>query len=125
MRRDENAANQWLVLSRTRYRKGLGMKAPAMVVYAIDGRYATFLATVGIDDAARALKGNPTVVFRVLADGKQVFHSGTMTPKSAPKAVRLDVRGVKELQLEVADAGDGSQSDWADWADARFLVGKE
>jgi len=64
---------------------------------------------------------NATVVFQVLADEKKVFDSGTMRPDSDTKRVDVSVAGVRHLRLVVTDAGDGINSDHADWAGARLV----
>jgi len=122
VKRDESSLHEWIVISRIRYRKGLGMKAPAEVVYDLDAKYASFEAIVGIDDAASRLRGNASVVFQVFVDGKKLFDSGVMKSGSAPKKVYLPLKGAKELRLAVTDAGDDNNNDLADWADARFVA---
>ena len=61
------------------------------------------------------------MVFQVLADGKKVFDSGVMRGKQPARKISLDLDGVEELLLIVTDAGDGINSDHADWADARLI----
>src|SRR6185503_14604827 len=74
-----------------------------------------FEADVGVDDEVT----NGSVQFNVLADGIQKYTSGTMTGTSATKTVSVDVSGTVELELSVGDAGNGKNSDHADWANAR------
>ena len=120
--RDENALHEWIIVGGARYRKGLGMKAPAQVIYDLDGKYASFEAMVGIDDAASKLKGNASVVFQVFLDDKKLFDSGAMKSGSPAKKVRVPLKDARELRLVATDTGDGSQGDLADWAEARFVV---
>jgi hypothetical protein len=65
--------------------------------------------------------GGGTVVFQVLADGKKVFDSGVMRGKQPANKVSVSLDGVEELLLIVTDAGDGINSDHADWANARLI----
>ncbi len=44
-----------------------------------------------------------SIIFRVLADGKVVFDSGTMKGTTPAKLVKVDVSGVKELRLLAED----------------------
>jgi len=67
----------------------------------------------------------PSVVFKVFIDGKEAAASPVMRVQSL--AWRFDVPlpvGARMISLAVADAGDGSREDSADWADAGFLVRK-
>lgn len=100
------------------YDKGLGVHAYSEVTYDLAGSYSHFFADVGVDDE-NAPGG--TVVFRVLADGNEVFNSGTMANASTTQAVNVSVLGADALTLIVEDAGDGNGSDHADWADARLV----
>ena len=102
--------------------RGIGTHAPGRFVIRLDGGAKTFAAKVGVDDEVR---GRPSaakasVVFKVLADGKVVWESGVMRLGDGPKAVRVDVAGVKHLELLVTNAGDGLICDHADWVDARL-----
>jgi alpha-galactosidase len=58
--------------------------------------------------------------FIVSGDGKVLWKSGVMRAGDAARDCEVDVAGVKSLVLEVSDAGDGSNWDHADWADAKF-----
>ena len=118
VRFDRSVANFPMSLGGTRYDRGLGVQARTELVYAIDGAYDSFAATIGIDDAVRP-RGN--VVFRVEGDSRVLFESGPITGRDVPQPVALDVGGIRELTL-VVDYGDGMDlSDQADWADARLI----
>jgi hypothetical protein len=119
--RDATLLNDWITLNRTRYRKGLGMKAPAEVVYELDGNYAAFEAVVGIDDAAT--KPNTAgVIFEVFVDGKKAFSSGPIQAGQKPKPVAVSCKGAKELKLLATPVGSHSPNTLADWAEARLTV---
>ena len=65
----------------------------------------------------------PSVVFKVFIDGKESTASPVMRVQSI--AWRFDVPipdGAKRLSLAVTDAGDGSREDFADWANAGFVL---
>ncbi len=67
----------------------------------------------------------PSVVFKLFIDGKEAAASPVMRVQSP--AWRFDVPlsdGAKMISLAVTDAGDGSREDFADWANAGFLVRK-
>ena len=120
--RDTNLNGQPLTINGKRYRKGLWTHAfndstPADIVIDIStGKYATFKATVGLDD----LGAQGSVQFQILVDGVKQAESPVMQPRQTYElAVNLD-RG-KELTLRVLNGGDGYSYDHAAWGFARFL----
>lgn len=106
-----------LRLGGTTYDKGLGVHARSEVAVALNGAYERFAAETGIDEEK---PDRGSVVFEVLGDGEVLARSGTLGPADPPYAFDVDVRGVRQLTLRVTDAGDGIDSDHADWADARL-----
>jgi len=60
----------------------------------------------------------------LFADGTKVFDSGILRGDEPAKKVSVALGGVDELRLVVTDAGDGINSDHADWADARLIGNK-
>ena len=94
-------------------RQGLGAHAASDVRYNLGGNCTRFRSDIGVDDEVAS---SGTVVFQVYADGAKLYDSGVMNGASATKTVDIDVSGKNELQLVVADAGDGISSDHADWA---------
>ena len=65
------------------------------------------------------------MVFKVFIDGKEAAASPVMRVLSS--AWRFDVpipAGSKFINLVAMDAGDGSREDFADWANAGFIVRK-
>ena len=110
---------QPLAIGGQKFARGVGTHALSTYRLTLNGGTERFTATVGLDDAA----GEPgSVVFQVIADGKQVFTSGVMKSGQPAKLLDLDLRGVATLLLLVTDAGDGVICDHADWADAQFTV---
>ncbi|MCC7126006.1 MAG: NPCBM/NEW2 domain-containing protein [Acidobacteria bacterium] len=107
-----------ITLSETPFTKGLGVRAPSDIRFALDGRCSTFAATIGIDDET---KGAGSVVFEVWLDGTRVASSGVFHGTTPPFTGELDITGRQELRLVVTDAGDGSVGDHADWAGARVV----
>jgi alpha-galactosidase len=100
------------------YAKGLGTHARSTVEFYVGGRCTSFQAFVGVDDAKGA---NGTVVFQVYADGRKVADSGVLTNAMPAVPLAADLTGATLLRLEASDAGDGINSDHADWADAKVV----
>lgn len=115
-RRDGMALGGPLRLAARTHDRGLGALAYARLEYVLGGRWETFYARCGIDDAAGA-EGD--AVFRVLGDGK-VLAEVRRRRGEEPETVRVDVAGVDRLVLE-ALPGDSYVSDFCDWAEARVF----
>lgn len=65
----------------------------------------------------------PSVVFKVFIDGREAAASPVMRVLS--QAWPFDVElpeGARMISLAAMDAGDGSREDFADWANAGFVV---
>jgi hypothetical protein len=96
------------------YAHGLGTHASSKLIYNLDGNYERFEALVGVDDEMRSF-GKSSVIFKVLGDERELFHSGVMRNDTPPRHVSIPVSGVEDLSLVVTDAGDGISGDHADW----------
>jgi NPCBM/NEW2 domain len=104
-----------LTINGKTYAKGLGMTAPAEIIYNLGGKCSSFSAEVGVDDLWNATRGQ--VVFQVFADNINIWDSGIMLPTDPFKATGpLPVTGAQQLKLVITDGGNGGQDDYADWA---------
>lgn len=99
------------------FEKGLGHHANGTILLDLGSDYEAFEAQVGLQPCG----GGGSVIFRLVGDGKVVFQSGVLRASDAAIAVKANVRGVQELQLEALDAGDGITCDMANWANARLV----
>lgn len=114
------------------YENGYGTHANAVAVATIPKGATRFVATVGIDDAARP-EQKASVVFEVYGDVNEMGEkpvllgqSPVLTPKELASwnfNVELNTR-FKEVRLVVKDGGDNAHSDHADWVNAGFVVPK-
>ena len=68
-----------------------------------------------MQDYGPQFKGEGSVEFVVMGDGRELFRSGVMHSGDPAKPVRIDLKGVDALTLIVTDGGDGNKSDHADW----------
>ena len=107
------------------YEHGVGTHAESSVVYRLDGKGVSFEATLGPDDEVFA--GDPegqksTLKFLIIADGKVVHESALMRKRSDARQVKIDLKGVNELELMVDEAWWGNKDDHADYADAFFMM---
>ena len=85
----------------------------------LGGRYRRFMATTGIDDAAR---GKGSVQFAVEVDGKRVFTSKPTTGSMPAVSIKpIDVAGKQKLTLVVDYGQLGDIQDYADWCNAVLI----
>ncbi|MQY37356.1 hypothetical protein SRB17_53600 [Streptomyces sp. RB17] len=98
------------------YAKGLGVHAPSDVSFYTGKACSKVTADVGVDDE-KGTKG--TVTFEIWADGTKVASTGVLTNAMPAQPLTADVTGAQVIRLVVTDAGDGNDSDHADWAAAR------
>jgi hypothetical protein len=114
----------------SQYDKGMGMRAPANLLYEIQSGYDRFVARAGVDDDpfrqqphARFLATYPSVRFQVYIDGHLASESPIMRLSQEPW--RFDVKipdRSRLINLVVTDAGSRSPLDLADWVDAGFVL---
>jgi len=103
-----------------RYEHGVGTHAKSRWMITLNGGSTKFTAKVGVDDEKKDSPGS--VEFIVLGDKKELYKSGVIKAGQAAAKVEVDVTGVRRLELIVTDAGNGNDSDHADWVDATFEV---
>lgn len=87
-----------------------------MQIY-LGGKCTRLTSLVGVDDEKN---GAGTVTFSVLADGKTLVTTPTISGHQPATPISVDVTGAQMLDLYVGDAGDGNGNDHADWADAQL-----
>ena len=116
--RNKTVVKHPLNLAGQTFEHGVGTHAESIFGLNLQGEADRFTAVVGVDDEVKGTVGS--VEFKVTADGKEVFKSGLKKAGMEPSKVDVDLKGVKNLLLEVTDAGDGIKNDHADWANAKI-----
>ena len=102
------------------YDHGLGTHAPSMLPVPLGGNALRFHAKVGLDDEMKDRR-QASVEFKVWVDGKLAASSGVLRRNRRSAEIDVALEGAQVCVLEVTDAGDGQDSDHADWADAYFV----
>ncbi|MEI8283343.1 MAG: NPCBM/NEW2 domain-containing protein, partial [Armatimonadota bacterium] len=97
------------------FEHGVGTHAMSECTIQLHKSAASFRAMVGVDDEQG---GKGTVRFIISVDDKKVFDSGVMRGGQKAKEVNVNLTGASIMELVVEDAGDGMDSDHADWAEA-------
>ena len=95
----------------------MAVHSRCVLTYDLNGRYSTFEALVGFDDA---VKGTGRVDCRVFADGKELYANPDLRASGPPVPLKLPVTGADQLRL-VVDFGRGQDTgDRVIWANARL-----
>ncbi len=108
-----------LKIGQQTFAHGVGTHAAGEFTIDLHGAARRFEARVGVDAEVGELG---SVVFVVLADGKEVYRSPVLHGGEAAQPVSVDLAGVKTLVLAVENGGDDINYDHADWADARLIL---
>ncbi len=117
--KDKSVDGNALRITGRTFDRGLGTHADSALYVKLAGGSTRFTAMVGLDDEAGRFG---TVVFRILADGEEIFKTDTMKAGQPAREVDVDVTGVDTLILLVNGGEDGINYDHADWANAAFTV---
>ncbi len=116
---DRSVYGRRLTIAGRGFDHGVGTHANSSIPLEVDGNALVLSGCVGVDDET---EGRGSVVFKVEANGKEIWNSGLMRSKDAAKDFSLDVKGVKTLDLLAVDGGDGSDYDHADWGDLKITM---
>ncbi len=116
---DKSITGKTLSIGGREFDQGVGTHAESTMYIDLDGKAERFKAYVGVDGAT-GRRGS--VRFMVYGDSKRLFDSGVMKGGQEAKAVDVPLAGVMHLKLMVTAAGDGVDSDHANWAQAEFVV---
>jgi len=94
------------------YSHGLFAHAPSILMYALDGKYATFHTTFFVHPEVKCGDG---VEFAIYLDAFEAFSSQSL-PLGKEQALTLDVQGVNTILL-FARSKHNLDCDWAVWGD--------
>lgn len=100
------------------YKHGLGTHAPSREVFDINRQFRTLSTDFGIDT-----NGGPqgSVIFSVYGDGKLLYQSDLIKRFEFPRHTEVDITGIKTLELNVGDGGNGNYDDHADWLNTYLI----
>ena len=98
------------------FEHGVGTHANSECWIVLDGQARAFSARVGVDDNANHAAAS--IEFWIYGDGRELWHSGVCKWQEPARECRVELAGVKILELVVSDAGDNVSYDHANWAEA-------
>ena len=129
--KDKSNLDQELKINRAVYQQGMGVHAPCALMYEIKPEYKSFVALAGADENLISISNGsnlaryPSVVFKVFIDFKEAAASPALRVLSPAWRFNVPIPdGASIINLVAMDAGDGSREDFADWANAGFVVGR-
>jgi hypothetical protein len=117
-RSNRSVANRPMRIGTESFERGIGVHSRSTLVYTLPEGYHKLAATIGIDEAVGSLG---SVVFRVLADGREVFSSEPVRGPDEPRDILVPIDGSRELQLVVDYGDDLDVGDQANWASIRLI----
>jgi hypothetical protein len=117
-RRDKSVGGRQLSIGGVKFAHGLGVHSRCVLTYNLGKQFRRLTGVIGIDDEVGKLGD---VIFRVVADGREIFNSGTVKGGQPPRPISLDVTGVHSLILEVDFGADMDVGDHANWANLRLI----
>ena len=117
--KDKSVGGSPLKIGGVDFKTGIGTHSPMNWELKLDGQGIEFTAEVGMQDLGENGKGS--VEFIVLGDGRLLFRSGILRSGDPAKPIKLDLKGINTLILQVTDAGDSNSADHADWIDPQLI----
>jgi hypothetical protein len=127
--KDKSNLGQEIRINRQVYQHGMGVHAPCELVYEIKPEYKRFVALAGADENLIAISNGsnlakyPSVIFKIFVDGREVASSPVMRIQFPAWRFNVEIPPAsKTISLVTTDAGDGSREDFADWANAGFII---
>ncbi|MFC1601918.1 NPCBM/NEW2 domain-containing protein, partial [Candidatus Sumerlaeota bacterium] len=118
-RHDLSVDGEPLHIDWRRYDKGIGLRAPSELRYALKPEYRSFVAKVGVD---RESGERGSVIFSVAIDGQTMDRTALLRGKEESRFHVPIPAGAKTISLIVSDGGDGPEDDRANWAMAGFVT---
>lgn len=104
------------------FKKGIGTHANSHIIYDLtDKNFEYFETFVGVDRNIPE-QNNSSIIFKVLADGTEIYNSGIMKYNTEAKKIKLPIKNVKKLELIVNDANNGIGSDHGSFGQPKFYV---
>ena len=118
LRFNESCMGNPLRIGSTEYERGLGTHAQSEIIARFAKPVTKFSAAVGVDHNTSTGGSKGSVVFAVLANGKEIYRSETLTGRDEAASVDLAFDATDTLTLVVETTDDGPSFDQADWCEA-------
>ena len=117
-RLNRSVANRPMRIGEQSFERGIGMHSQSALTFDLPDEFSRLAVVIGIDAGAAPL-GN--AIFRVTADGREVFNSGPVTGRDKPRNINVPINGARRIQLIVDFGEDLDIGDQADWGNVRVI----
>jgi hypothetical protein len=114
-RRDKNLDNGPIRIDGAAYAKGLTLHSGTTLVYELGGEFTTLRGVLGVDESVQT-ESKVEVVVEV--DGQKIW-SGVVSRRDAPKPLNLEIKGARQLRIDVRPTGLLEFGGEVSFADAR------
>ncbi len=115
---DRNVLGKPMVVAGKRYEHGVGVHSRSSLIYDLQGKYATFVTAMGIDDDSG---DRADVSVHILVDGKRRFDKQHIKPGALIGPIRTDVAKAKRLELIVDYGANGDIQDRFNWIEPALV----
>jgi hypothetical protein len=99
--------------------RGIGVHANSVLIFPLDGSYKVFRTRYGIDTTGDASKA--AVHVRVLLDGQVAYEEKDFRAFKLSPVCTVELKGAKQLTLEVTAAGPTDTQDRLDWIEPALI----
>ena len=116
---NKSVAKNPLTMDGKVYENGVGTHAKSEMYIDLNRQAQRFTALAGLDDEVKAAP-EASVIFQIIGDGKILFSSDSITPSHKPIEIDISLKNVKILALIVQKDINETNSDHADWVNAKI-----
>ena len=102
-----------------RYERGIGGHAISRMLFDLDGKATRIEGLAGPDDTNLFATN---LEFKIIGDGKELWHSGVMKRGDAAKAFDVDLKDIDKVLLLIDMCDDEFMYDHGNWVNVRFTT---
>ena len=106
------------------YRQGISLRGESVMAFDLKSDAKWMTGMVGVDDEVEKMFKGPAECL-VYGDQKLLWRSGQLKSDQSPRKLRVDLRGVKTLELVVEASGDDVYTAHIDWVDMEIQFASE
>lgn len=119
---NQSVARTPLSIGGVSYERGIGSHAISRMLFDLNGKALRLTGEAGPDDHN---KFATRLEFKILGDGKELWHSGVMTRGDVAKTFDIDLKGIDKVLLLIDQCDDEFMYDHGDWVNVRFITADE
>lgn len=108
-----------LRIAGTEFERGIGGHAISRMLFDTGGKAIRLEGLAGPDDTNLFATN---LEFKIIGDGRELWHSGTMTRGDRAKAFDIDLQGIDKVLLLIDLCDDEFMYDHGDWVNVKFTT---